>query len=406
MNLGMIGAIGGAGQAGINQAAILGEEEKADKALGREKNLQTFLMKARDEYAIKSEDRATTREIDKEARTDTRGEEQKDRDFTRTQAEAPTRRGIKSEDTKADVVAKSDAGFQTADQDATTAGKLAEGKETQADKDVKGATAELYRDRGNAARNAPASKMDAVDKDELDALQGEIKTTAGNIEKAKLDGTWTGTPDQKRIEAELVGKRLKAAAITNRARAGRGGDGGGAPAADPLGLRGSGKKTTGMISSRGAEPQAQAGVSATEGANLNDPALASAIDDIKDPQERANARAALSRPAGQPSPAVPQPAPRPAAAAAPVAAVPAAASATKPADPVTDLLDAFKRTPEQDATMASEEQQMAFGDRLNYTPATKDYVGKIRALRDRMAAQQRASAGQAAASRSRELLVR
>lgn len=61
MNFGMIGALGGVGQAFSNQADDLRKEEVAVAEMGRKKDLETWLMQARDEYAIKAENRAEAR---------------------------------------------------------------------------------------------------------------------------------------------------------------------------------------------------------------------------------------------------------------------------------------------------------------------------------------------------------
>lgn len=68
MNFGMIGALGGVGQSFINQADDLRKEEVANADMARKKSLETWLMQARDDFAIKSEGRAVDRAIATENR--------------------------------------------------------------------------------------------------------------------------------------------------------------------------------------------------------------------------------------------------------------------------------------------------------------------------------------------------
>lgn len=365
MNLMMTGMVGGLGKAALDQSAHLKQQEDADADMTRRKGLESWLMQTRNDYQIQQEQRAEGREIAKEGRTDQREINKDERTWKNEQDRAPAKRDIKAADKTSDL--DTELGFKTKNRDAISANTKAdaEAKVTDADKKVKDAQADYYSANADYTRGAKTSlaavgggKMAAADKDELDALQAEIRSTAGNIEKAKLEGTWTGSPEQLKIEAGLTAKRLQAGAILRRAR---GSDG----TADPLGKRSAPAAAPQSImqSPRSAEPKADPNARPTAGVNFDDPGLAAGIDDIKDPQERANARLALS-PGMRPTPA-----PRPAAAPAPrndmastmervssggpqdqkqkldklktqIAAQPAAAAPAPAADPVMQALGA------------------------------------------------------------------
>lgn len=306
MNLMMTGMVGGLGKAALDQSAHLKQQEDADADMTRRKGLESWLMQTRNDYQIQQEQRAEGREIAKEGRTDQREIEKDERTWKNEQDRAPAKRDIKAADKTSDLDAE--LGFKTKNRDTISANTKAdaEAKVTDADKKVKDAQADYYSANAEYTRGAKTAgatgggspgKMAQVDKDELDALQAEIRGTAQNIEKAKLEGTWTGSPEQLKIESGLTAKRLQAAAILRRAR-------GSDVAADPLGKRSApaGAPQPVMQSPRSAEPAANANARPTAGANFDDPGLAAGIDDIKDPQERANARQALS-PGMRPTPA-------------------------------------------------------------------------------------------------------
>jgi hypothetical protein len=147
MNFGMIGAIGGAGAGLQEQGKFLEREEEAAAADTRNRSLQDWLMRKREEYAIAGEQRAETRTIageqrgeDRtirtEQRTDERGEKQKDRDYDRLGREAEGRRGVKVADKKAEKQAEYDVDGANTDTIKKTARAKAEGGETDADRAV------------------------------------------------------------------------------------------------------------------------------------------------------------------------------------------------------------------------------------------------------------------------------
>lgn len=306
MNLMMTGMVGGLGKAALDQSAHLKQQEDADADMARRKGLESWLMQTRNEYQIESEKRAEGREIAKEGRTEAASVRKDERDWQNEQDRAPVKRDIKAADKTSEL--DTELGFKTKNRDTISENTKAdaEAKVTDADKKVKDAQADYYSANAEYTRGAKTAaaaggggggKMAQVDKDELDALQAEIRSTAGNIEKAKLEGTWTGSPEQLKIEAGLTAKRLQAGAILRRAR---GSDG----TADPLGKRSAPAAAPQSImqSPRGAEPKADPNARPTAGVNFDDPGLAAGIDNIKDPQERANARQALS-PGMRPTPA-------------------------------------------------------------------------------------------------------
>jgi hypothetical protein len=247
MNLGMIGAIGGLGQAAIGQGDYLRRQEEADAEMGRRKNLEQWLMAARDEYAIKSEGRAETRTIATEKRTDEREDAKDAKTWQREQDRAPVKRDIAVKD----AVAKKEGelNFETTNIDTLAKNKttLTEAGETQSTRDLRQAQVGYYNDRGDAAAakaDDALAKLPPALKAELTGLDKEIQDTAKDIKKAKIEGSWNGTPDQKAIEAQLAAQRLRRSAILKQA-----GSPSAAPTADPLNLRKPAGKTekTGMI---------------------------------------------------------------------------------------------------------------------------------------------------------------
>lgn len=239
MSMGMIGAIGGAGNAFIKEGDHLYKEEERNSEVNRQKGFQDWLMKRRQEFQVEDEARAEARDIRKEGRTDARNEQQKDRDFDRTQREAPARRGIKSEDTKAETRAKSDAAAETADQDAGTKRKLTEAGQTEAQRNLQNAQADYYRERGDTSSKV-GDKLSGADSEETRSLREAIKDKRKMIDQGRVDGTWNDaelTPGQKKLQAELVALEKRQRAVLEGARESKGGGAAAAPKADPLGLR-------------------------------------------------------------------------------------------------------------------------------------------------------------------------
>lgn len=242
MSLGMIGAIGGLGKGLSEESAFLAREDAAAAESQRQKDYQGWLLKTQQEYEVQREQRAEDRTIRTEQRTDVRNEQQKDRDFERTQNEAPVRRGIKVEDEKATARGKSEVAGETLETDANVASTMAEAKQTKADKALKGAQAEFYGQKGDSL----GTKLDPVDATELKGIQSRAGKLEDAITKAKADGSWSGTPEQKQLQSQLVALQLRERQIIQKYRSA---EGGGAP--DPLGLR---KPVAGGTGGGGAAP--------------------------------------------------------------------------------------------------------------------------------------------------------
>ncbi len=211
MKLGLIGALGGVGQAFINEADDIRKSEAEDARFAKEKNLQTWLMQARDEYAIKSEARAEGRAIAGEQRRTTAEIAADERKYANEQTRAPEVRARTTAD--ADAKRSGELKFES-DNIAALAknkGAIAEASETQSTKDLRRATADAYRGKAEASQNN--GKLPPALKAELHGLDDEIKQTSQAIEKAKISGEWTGSADQKGIESGLAAKRLRRSAL-------------------------------------------------------------------------------------------------------------------------------------------------------------------------------------------------
>lgn len=392
MGMGMIGAIGGIGK-GLNQESeYLAKQDDANADVARKKDLQGWLMQQQEQYQIRTEQR-----------TDVRAEQQKDRDFSRTQTEAPVRRDIKVGDEKASAKGKSDVAAETADQDAAVAAKQAVAKETPSDKAVKEGHAGYYKKAGDALEAKADAKLDPTDAAELKGVQGSITEKQKLIDKQMAEpGGWdpAKNPGQKALQSQLVGLQLRERTILQKAR---GGDGA-TPAADPLGLR---KQPGG-----GAAPAAPAASGASapkKGGMLQQPGDADqraiyegeyrkaqqALAAAKTPDEQGRAQTDITsltremqrlgiQPPGAAAPtvaatppAMPAP-PRPAA--TPVAAVAA------PADPTEAMgqeLDA-SRAAYKALTEPSKRPGLAAG-----VPVREEYAAKVQTLRDKIRMQER-----------------
>jgi hypothetical protein len=266
MSFGMIGAIGGAGVAAGKEADFLYKEDEKAADDTRQRSLQDWLMSKREQYQIASEGRAETRQIAQEDRGEqrtvrtedrasTRRETEKDKDFQRTQDEAPVRRKIKAEDTTSDITTKVDAAYSVKDKAAELAASDAQAKETPSTKALHEAQADYYSGRNEAAANNGAAKLDPADSAELKAVQANLKEKQTLIDRGRADGSWNDealTPGQKKLQADLVAMRKREQAIiaANRRTAS-------AATPDPLNLRGgSGGATTRIASKPGDADQA------------------------------------------------------------------------------------------------------------------------------------------------------
>ena len=118
-SFGMMGALAGFGGALVNQGERLGKQEDADLQMERDKKLQSWLLQAREEYAVKAEGRAEERAIASEGRADTRTIAGEQRGMTNRAAErgaivdetvanAPRLRDVKAADRKAEKMVEYD----------------------------------------------------------------------------------------------------------------------------------------------------------------------------------------------------------------------------------------------------------------------------------------------------------
>ncbi len=328
MNFGMIGALGGIGQGLVNQADDIRREEVANADMGRKKDLESWLMQAREEFAIKGEAREEARTIATEGRTDARSAAKDDSDWKKEQDRAP----VKNQMAVAAASAKADGAVadesRNIDAITTNKGKVTEAGQTQSAKDLQSAQADASRanaeytrgartDAADAKANAP-SKGDPEARDKLKYLEAEIKDAEkawrdglikGEIIK-QPDGT-IGTPEQKAAYKEINKLRQRRADLEGA---------GGTSRPDPLGRaapNGYGKVT-------GPTNKAEAGMmgSVSGGMGADPEALkreiASTEKDLQNnlnPADRANAqaylnnnKAALSRLEPQTSPAPQAPA--------------------------------------------------------------------------------------------------
>lgn len=234
------GMIGGLGQGLVNEAANIDKRETEARELANRKDLEGWLMATREQFNIAAEGRAEQRTIRTEQRTDARTEAQKDRDFTRAQVEAPTRRSIKVEDDKASARGKSEVSAETVDVDAKVKQRLTDAGISDVDRRVKEAHADYYQSGAEYNRGARAdgSKLNPRLKAQFDSLEAQAKTIDEEITKAMAQpGGWdpVANPGQKQLQARLAGLRLQQRTLIQEG-------GSKEPAgADPLGLRGGGK---------------------------------------------------------------------------------------------------------------------------------------------------------------------
>lgn len=216
MSMGMIGALGGMGNgtgvggALMAQGSFLQKQEEADLEMGRTKSLQSWLMQAREEYTIKSEDRAYSRMKETEGRSDARTKtadiERDARTWQNEQDRAPVKRVMKAADKSAEF--EGDLKSQTDNIDTLAGNK---GKMTEASM-----TADQKREHAARATLAEASaqeildgtkrglKMPGPEHDTVKALDDQIKTLSSEWSKGVLSGAIVkdkdgqlGTPEQR-----------------------------------------------------------------------------------------------------------------------------------------------------------------------------------------------------------------
>ncbi len=371
MGMGMIGAIGGAGQGLVNEGAFLAKEDAANAEMGRKKDYQTWLLQTQEEYAVRTENRAWKNE----------------------QERAPAKRDMAVEDEKAKARGKSAVAAETVDTDVGVKQKLTDAGVSTDDKAVKKATAKLYGEKGDALDG----KADPLDLAELKGVQARAGKLEDAITKAKAEGSWSGTPEQKQLQAQLAALQLRERTILQK---GRGGD---TAMADPLGVRKTATaKPGGMIGPT--NPSAPAGRAASKFASTPEEMdmtktytdlfnkVSSELAEAKTPEERSRATTALAdirrEAAAQnvplPGGAAPA-APTGAAAAAPKPA-PAPRAAAAPMDPTEALgqeLDA-SRAAYKALTEPSKRPGLAAGGK-----ARDDYAATVSSLRDKIRQQER-----------------
>ena len=401
MNLMMTGMVGGLGKAALDQSAHLKQQEDADADMTRRKGLESWLMQTRNDYQIQQEQRAEGREIAKEGRTDQREIEKDERTWKNEQDRAPAKRDIKAADKTSDLDAE--LGFKTKNRDTISANTKAdaEAKVTDADKKVKDAQADYYSANAEYTRGAKTAgatgggspgKMAQVDKDELDALQAEIRGTAQNIEKAKLEGTWTGSPEQLKIESGLTAKRLQAAAILRRAR-------GSDVAADPLGKRSApaGAPQPVMQSPRSAEPAANANARPTPAPRPDNSMQATMGRVLESGQQGQQQKVdkLKSQIAAQPAAAAPAPAADPV-----MQALGAAGGSSidqivgQQAGPLKAAADAVRQAQQQVVAAAKSGNQASVGPAMQAAAAANDkFNGMLSTMNPQQAAQVKKALG-------------
>ena len=369
MGMGMIGAIGGLGQGLVNESVAIGKEEDRTKELAAKKDYQQWLLQTQEQF-----------EIRKDARN-----------WSNEQQRAPVKREMAAEDEKSKTRAKVEVEAETADTAAGTKQKMTDAGVSTDDKAVKKATAKLYNERGEAIDAKPAA-LDPADAAELKSVQSRAGKLEDAITKAKAEGAWSNTPEQKQLASQLAALQLKERAILQKYQSKEGG--GAMP--DPLKIRapagGEPGKKTGMVATgptnaseagmkdqvagpMGADPKALAReIAATQAdlAKVTDASsrqqLTAHLEDLKRQQARIGGATAAA-------PAAPTPAPKPAVAAAP--------AVTDPTEVLGQELDA-SRAAYKALTEPSKRPGLAAG-----APAREDYAKKVSSLRDKIRQQEK-----------------
>lgn len=238
MGYGMIGALGGfgggtgIGGAMMNEASIMLKEEERKQAMADQKGLEAWRMSTAEGYKIAAEARAEQTAI----RADTRAWENE-------KTRAPERADMAA---SASVKAKNaDLEFNTKNRDAIAANAKAmkEAQETDAEKEERRARADYYSGRTEAALNprGTGGKLDPMLAEQIKSMDNEIERKAGHIDSARAKGEWSGTPEQKALQAELVALKLRR---ENLYRQGSPSTPERSNAEDPIGIRGAAARTS------------------------------------------------------------------------------------------------------------------------------------------------------------------
>lgn len=218
MGLGMMGALGGVGQAFTNEADYLRKEDAANAAMGREKDLRGWLLAKQEEFGIRAEARKEAADIRGEERreqttirtedrSDKRRETQKDQDYQRMLGEAEGRRGVAVADKKAIKQADIDVESENIDTLAGNKKKMSEAGETDSVKDLRSAQADLYRDKGDALgakTGAGAGKLRPEDAIQLKGIDDELKELNKAVVRAKLDPMGANEKGMGEIQTRIV----------------------------------------------------------------------------------------------------------------------------------------------------------------------------------------------------------
>lgn len=377
MSMGMMGALGaqgngtGLGGALMHEAGVMEREEVANADMARRTKLEQWLMQAREEINIRAEGRAEERAV----RTD-------DRNWKNEQDRAPVKTKMKVDENTAEAKGKLDFESGNIDTIAGNKKKVTEASRTDAQNAEDKAKARYW--EANATdleTNGKPGKGGGVDKsgtklepdDEMEykSLDARVKSLQGVIDKARGEpGGWDPekNPGQKQLQTELSATQLRQRAILAQYRDGA--------SDDPLSIR-KGRKPAGMAgipepdgktadgkpyvmkSPRKAEPSPQSldvSISPESGAITK-----ADIDNIKDPQERANLRLALTNKQAPMSPAGAPPAARP--------TPPAGSGSPMPMSPPADRANPL-------AVMRSNNQAID-AERVNDRP-TNEEAGELR----------------------------
>ena len=399
MGMGMMiaaGAMGGLGSSMVNEADVMQKAEVRKQEQADRMALESWRMATAEQYQIKADQRAWDNEV----------------------ARAPVKRDMKVADATADAAGK--LKFET-DNLGTITGNtqaMSDAKESTSKKALDAAHADALTstaeyNRGARADAAGAKKLEIQDpvlRSQISHVETEIKELSKIVSESKVkDGGWAvtkdpatgkevvGTPSQRAQEAQLGALILKRTNLYQQAS-------GGAPVGgrtDRFGVR----SKIGGAQSDPSMPTPQAVTPGYFTGNPDDAAMA--IEQIKNPQERANAMASLQlqmRKSGGALPAAgtvsPPNAPRAQTGMPPMvgpgASLPAAAAPAK-----DESLAGFQPDAIMDAKAQAEDAEMGAGKRMKYSPEVGDYVKKVRRLRDMAAAQERSQAGVREASRTR-----
>lgn len=309
MSMGMMGALGGLGSGLVQQGAVMEREEVANADMARKTKFEQWLMQAREEINIRADDRAWKNE----------------------QERAPVKAKMKVDENTAEAKGKLDFESGNIDTIAGNKKKVTEASRTDAQNAEDKAKARYWEANatdletngkpGKGGADKSGTKLEPDDEFEYKSLDARVKSLQGVIDKARGEpGGWDPekNPGQKQLQTELSATQLRQRAILAQYRDGA--------SDDPLSIR-KGRKPAGMAgipepdgkiadgkpyvmkSPRKAEPNPQnldVSISPESGAITK-----ADIDNIKDPQERANLRLALTNKQAPMSPAGAPPAARP-----------------------------------------------------------------------------------------------